>query len=129
MVFWCLRFPPKNEQKQVDLRYHSSKVEFLHSFFGGNRRHQKPFWNYLTFNTEKELKFVSVTVKIGDNFLEFMKKFTFLPYWTLCVVRKRLTPWIASSIIRFDWAKGMKNLDSIRTIDYHRHCRCPLSSW
>ena len=51
MVFWCLRFPPKNKRKQVDLRYHSSKVEFLRSFFGGNWIHQKPFRNYLTFNT------------------------------------------------------------------------------
>ena len=42
MVFCCLRFPPKNEQKQVDLRHHSSKVEFFHSYFGGNQRHQKP---------------------------------------------------------------------------------------
>ena len=50
MVFWCLRFPPKNKRKQVDLRYHSSKVELPRSFFGGNRRHQKPFRNYLTFN-------------------------------------------------------------------------------
>ena len=33
MSFWCLQFPPKNEQKQVDLRYHSSKVEFVGSFF------------------------------------------------------------------------------------------------
>ena len=50
MVFWCLRFSPKNEQKQVDLRYHSSKVEFLHSFFGRNWRRQKPFRNCLTFS-------------------------------------------------------------------------------
>ena len=48
--FWCLLFPPKNERKQLNLRYHSSKVEFLRSFFGGNQRHQKPFRNYLTFN-------------------------------------------------------------------------------
>ena len=32
MVFWCLRFPPKKERKQVDLRGHSSKVEFFRSF-------------------------------------------------------------------------------------------------
>ena len=37
MVFWCLRFPPKNERKQVDLRYHSNKVEFVCSFFGENQ--------------------------------------------------------------------------------------------
>ena len=36
MSFWCLQFPPKNEQKQVDLRCHwthSIKVEFIRSFF------------------------------------------------------------------------------------------------
>ena len=37
------KFPPKNEWKQVDLRYHSSKVELFRSFFVGNRRHKKPF--------------------------------------------------------------------------------------
>ena len=34
MYFWCLQFLPKNERKQVDLRYHSSKVEFVCLFFG-----------------------------------------------------------------------------------------------
>ena len=34
MSFWCLQFLPKNRWKQVDLRYHSSKVEFVYSFFG-----------------------------------------------------------------------------------------------
>ena len=52
MVFWCLRFPPKNKRKQVDMRYHSSKVEVFRSFFGGNRRHQKPFQNYLIFRSQ-----------------------------------------------------------------------------
>ena len=33
MSFWCLQFPPKNKQKQVDLRYHSSKVEFICLFW------------------------------------------------------------------------------------------------
>ena len=28
MVFWGRRFPPKNKRKQVDLRFHGSKVEF-----------------------------------------------------------------------------------------------------
>ena len=58
MFFQCLWFPPKNEWKQVDLRYHISKVEFLCSFFGGNRRHQKPFRNYLTFKSSSFLYFV-----------------------------------------------------------------------
>ena len=33
LSFWCLQFLPKNEWKQVDLRYHSSKVEFVCAFF------------------------------------------------------------------------------------------------
>ena len=53
MIFWCLRFPPKNERKQVNFRYHSSKDELFRSFFGGNRRHQNPFRNYLTFRTAR----------------------------------------------------------------------------
>ena len=36
MSFWCLQYPLKNEQKQVNLRFHSSKVKFVCSFFGGN---------------------------------------------------------------------------------------------
>ena len=36
----------KNEQKQVDLRYHSSKVEFLCSFIGGKSKTSKTL--YLT---------------------------------------------------------------------------------
>ena len=36
-------------QKMNENKYHSSKVEFIRWFFGGNRRHQKPFRNYLTF--------------------------------------------------------------------------------
>ena len=36
MSFRCHQFPPKNIQKQVNLRYYNSKVEFICSFFGGN---------------------------------------------------------------------------------------------
>ena len=35
MFFWCL-ISSKKEWKQVDLRSHNSKVEFVHSIFGGN---------------------------------------------------------------------------------------------
>ena len=57
----------KNEGKQVDLRFHSSKVEFFRSIFGGKRRHQKPFRNYLAFIKTKQCcafenkKFVDIT--------------------------------------------------------------------
>ena len=64
MFFWCLRFPPKNERIQVDLRYHSSKVEFLRSYFGGNWRHRKPFRNYLTFT--------KVIFIFGDNYVKYL---------------------------------------------------------
>ena len=48
MPFWCLQFPPKNERKHVDLRFHSSKVEFVCSFFGGNIYFKKSFQLFLT---------------------------------------------------------------------------------
>ena len=48
MYFWCLQFPPKNERKQVNLRFHSSKVEFIRSFFGRNVGLKKPFRLCLT---------------------------------------------------------------------------------
>ena len=40
-VFWGCQFPPKSERKLVDLRYPSSKVEFVRLFFGGNQWPQK----------------------------------------------------------------------------------------
>ena len=44
MSFWCLQFLPKNERKQVALRYHSSKVEFFFVCFLGELRIPKsPF--------------------------------------------------------------------------------------
>ena len=50
MSIWRLQFPPKNERKQVDLRFHSSKVEFVFSFFGGNVGLKKSFRFCLTFS-------------------------------------------------------------------------------
>ena len=50
MSFCCLQFPPKNERKKVNLRLHSSKVEFVHSFFGGNVGLKKSFRLCLTFS-------------------------------------------------------------------------------
>ena len=45
-----LQFLTKNEGKQVDLRYHSSKVEFVRSFFGRNVGLKKSFRLCLNFN-------------------------------------------------------------------------------
>ena len=55
MSFWCLQFPPKNEQKPVNLRFHSSKVEFIFSFFWRNVGLKKSFWLCLTFRWRKAL--------------------------------------------------------------------------
>ena len=77
MVYWCLRLPPReNEREQVNLRYHSSKVEFLPPFFGGNRRHQIPFWNWLTFNkTHILFKIIIIPVGLIWGNMVFMKIF------------------------------------------------------
>ena len=39
--FWCLLFPPKNEQKNFTLLLWYLKLTCFRSFFGGNIRHQK----------------------------------------------------------------------------------------
>ena len=40
---------PKNKQKQYDLKYQSSKIDFFCSFFGRIEDAKKTFWNQLTF--------------------------------------------------------------------------------
>ena len=47
MVFWGRRFPPKKEWKQVDLRYHSSKVEFVRSFVFWKNRLEKNHYDFV----------------------------------------------------------------------------------
>ena len=49
MSFWCLQFLPKNDRKQVNIRFHSSKVKFICSFFGRNVGLKKSFGHCLTF--------------------------------------------------------------------------------
>ena len=56
MSFWCLQFPPKNEQKQVNLRFHNSKLEFVHLFFGGNVGLKKSFRLCLTFSDRENYR-------------------------------------------------------------------------
>ena len=55
MSFWCLQFPPKNQPKQVNLRFHSSKVEFVRLFFGGNVYLKKSFQIFLTFKNWRKI--------------------------------------------------------------------------
>ena len=60
IVLLCLQFPPKNEQKQVDLRYHSSKVEFVCSCFGGIKDTIICFRDYLTFSLLEFKKYIAL---------------------------------------------------------------------
>ena len=65
MSFWCLHFPSKNERKQVDLRYHSSKIELVHLFFGGIEDTKICFRYYLTFSgNDSWCGFIQVKVLI-----------------------------------------------------------------
>jgi hypothetical protein len=54
-------------------------VEFIRSFFGGNRRHQKPFRNYLTFKVRGRIR------KSGaaDQDMNFLVQWMFLNCSTL----------------------------------------------
>ena len=77
MPFWCLKFSPKNEQKQVNLRFHISEVEFFCSFFGGIvyiwtwKNHFDFFWPLQSckigriWNPECEFKIILVQVCSG----------------------------------------------------------------
>ena len=51
---------PKNERKQLDLRYHSSKVEFLRSFFGRIENTKRTFWNKLTLTLKQNICWFSL---------------------------------------------------------------------
>ena len=65
MSFWCLQFLPKNERKQVDLRFHSSKVEFVCSFFWKkNIGLKKSFWLCLTFKMVK-IQLANCLIRLG----------------------------------------------------------------
>ena len=55
MSFWCLQIPPKNEWKQVDLRFNSNKVKFFRLFFGGHIGLKKWFGLCLTFSVKIRL--------------------------------------------------------------------------
>ena len=58
MSFLCLQFLPKKELKQVDLMYHSSKIEFFRSFFGRIEETINCFRDLLTFTWRKSSIYV-----------------------------------------------------------------------
>ena len=55
MSFWCPQFLPKNEQKQVNLRFHSNKVDFVRLLLARNIGLKKSFQVCLTFNLDQEI--------------------------------------------------------------------------
>ena len=61
-ILWCLQFPPKNKRKQVNLRFHSSKVEFV---FWRKIGLKKSFRLCLTFSIHfKGLRYVVWSLKL-----------------------------------------------------------------
>ena len=66
MFFGVFNFFQKNQRKQVNLWYHSSKVEFVCSFFGRNVSLKKSFRICLTFKIERDC--------IGSEFFFFYLK-------------------------------------------------------
>ena len=63
MVFWCLRFPPKNEQKQVDLKYHSKGQLISKCPFGVKTSSKKPTKLFLDFCPEFFCSFLGASWK------------------------------------------------------------------
>ena len=50
LISKCLQFSPKKQTKKVNLRFYSSKVEFVRLFFGGNVGLKNSFRLFLTFS-------------------------------------------------------------------------------
>ena len=69
MSFWCLQFLPKYEQKQAILRFHSSKVKFVCSFFGRNVGLKKSFRLCLTFRHYTEKSFCQVKLSTSNIYI------------------------------------------------------------
>jgi hypothetical protein len=55
----------KQTKKQVDLRYHSSKVKFIHLFFGKNVDLKKSFQLCLTFSKQDFDQYTSTTKSLA----------------------------------------------------------------
>ena len=58
-VFLVSSISSKKQTKQVDLRFHSSKVEFVRLFFGGNVGLKKSLQLFLTFTLYNGFKYFS----------------------------------------------------------------------
>ena len=90
MSVWCLHFL-KKEQKQVDLRYHSSKVESVCSFFGRNVGLNKSVWSleatlYLDEDRRKSLEQLCVNLL---SWLDLNSKKIFLTFLFWNMVNSR----------------------------------------
>ena len=125
MSFWCLQFLLKNEPKQVNLRYHGSKlkVEFICSFFGRNVRLKKSFRLCLTFNDKTALD--EKTYLGLRNIFLFLKLHidkTLQLFWICCsFFTNDASFWrIYLQILNFesDFRKKPGSKDSVIRVDY-----------
>ena len=69
MSFWCHQFLQENEGKQVDLRFHSSKVELVRSLIGRNdglKSHFNFFWPLLALQNNQEMS-NEIKIKIDSS--------------------------------------------------------------
>ena len=89
MVFGVFDFLQKtNKNKSTWGIIVCSKVEFFRSFFGGNRRHQKPFRNYLTFREHTQMQ----------GFKKCKNGFSKLNKCNAIFVKKKLSIWYCFGI-------------------------------
>ena len=102
MSFWCLQFPPKNEQKQVDLRFHGGKVELVCLFFEKTSPWKKLFWLFLTFTNVLHQAVVYIHGKvywIDETLSDVPKLHTFLHFTKITAVTGLVYKIIPVSIV------------------------------
>ena len=120
MSFWCLQFYPKNERKQVNLRFHSSKVEFVPLFLNLKfLLYIVPFISYFRLmffvdcywqtNKISAAKFIFLKIRISQKMRQY---FDFLVKWT------KLT----ADILVF-WWPSTKNMRWTRHVSHFTLCQ------
>ena len=107
MCFWCLQFPPKNERKQVDLRFHSNKVEFVRSFFRGNIYLKKSFRLFPTFSCR--LCFIALS---SDLIISSLPLITFIIHIPASQERPVLC-WLSKSLMNESCTLQISQIDYI----------------
>ena len=106
----------KKEQKQVDLRFQSSKVEFVHSFFGGNFSLKKSFRLCLTFKVNQKWLFSGFGLKTWEiNYYFWVRNRDFQPSISIFSFQFKSLVWLLSSLRAWCISSQLllRNLNSI----------------